>query len=116
MFTKMSTDVSARYGAYVASVRVETETGGKHASEMCKGMTITFQIHKVLIHCPWMEIGILQNPTLGIAGLEEGAWSTGKLEPNNTGQFPLLPICIVAKNVISNLMNLKWKVMKQWKE
>ena len=112
----MSYDVSAGYGPYVAEVGVETESGRKHASESFKGMTITFQIRKVLIHRPWMEIGVLQNPTLGIAGLKAGAWSTGKLEPNNTGQFPLLPICIVAKNVISNLMNLKWKVMKQWKE
>ena len=97
----MSVGVSAGYGGIEVGTEVEHEKREKHTSTMCKGMTITFQIRKVLIHCPWMEIGILQNPTLGIAGLEAGAWSTGKLEPNNTGQFPLLPTAmIVAKNVI----------------
>ena len=97
----MSVGVEAGYGPVTVGAEVGHETREKHASMMCKGMTITFQIRKVLIHRPWMEIGILQNPTLGIAGLEAGAWSTGKLEPNNTGQFPLLPTAmIVAKNVI----------------
>lgn len=97
----MSVGVSAGYGPVKVGTDVEHEKREKHASTMCKGMTITFQIRKVLIHRPWMEIGILQNPTLGIAGLEKGGWSTGELEPNNTGQFPLLPTAmIVAKNVI----------------
>lgn len=93
--------MEAGYGPVTVGAEVEHETRKKHTSTMCKGMTITFQIRKVLIHRPWMEIGILQNPTLGIAGLKAGGWSTGKLEPNNTGQFPLLPTAmIVAKNVI----------------
>lgn len=97
----MSVGVSAGYGGIEVGTEVEHEKREKHTSTMCKGMTITFQIRKVLIHRPWMEIGILQNPTLGIAGLKAGAWSTGKLEPNNTGQFPLLPTAmIVAKNII----------------
>ena len=93
--------MEAGYGGVTVGAEMEHEKREKHTSTMCKGMTITFQIRKVLIHRPWMEIGILQNPTLGITGLEAGGWSTGKLEPNNTGQFPLLPTAmIVAKNVI----------------
>ena len=73
--------------------------------EMCekgKGLKISFAVRKVLIRRPWLQTGILKYPTIGIKGLEAGAWSSGELDAEkNKGQFPVLPTAmIIAKDVV----------------
>ena len=95
--------MEASYGGlFKASGGFSKENGSKHLTEKSKGLKINFKVRKVVINRPWLEVGILKYPTIGINGLKKGSWSSGDLDAiKNDGQFPVLPTAmIVAKDVI----------------
>ena len=99
----MSASLEASYGGlFKASGGFSKENGSKHLCEKGKKLEISFMVRKVLISRPWLEIGLLKYPTIGIKGLKAGTWSSGDLDADkNTGQFPLLPTAmVVAKEVV----------------
>ena len=64
-------------------------------------LKLSFQLHKVAIDRPWMDMDLLKYTNIGIRGLKAGSWSNGKRNViDNDGQFPLLPThFLVARNV-----------------
>ena len=61
---------------------------------------ISLKIRTVLISRPWLEISMLSNRNFTIDGGDPGSWSTGELNANNKGSFPLLSTqMIVAKDI-----------------
>ena len=94
--------MEASYGGlFKASGGFSKENGNKHLTEKGKNLEISFMVRKVLISRPWLEIGLLKYPTIGIKSLKAGTWSSGDLDPRkNKGQFPLLPTAmVVAKDI-----------------
>ena len=51
---------------------------------------ITFKVRAVQISHPWFDLSVLRNKNYKISGVNPGSWSTGKLEADNDGSFPLL--------------------------
>ena len=97
--------MKASYGFFYSvsgSSKLSSETENKHMTEMCSKLQFSFKVRKVLINRPWLEVGILKYPTIGVKGLLTGSWSSGDLDATkNKGQFPLLPTAlVVAKDVI----------------
>ena len=61
---------------------------------------ITFKVRAVLINRPWLDLSILKNKNYEIYGEDSDSWSTGELDANNNGSFPLLSTqMIVAKDI-----------------
>ena len=103
-FSKMHTKMKASYKGLFhhanVSGKVSRESHRKEMSAMAKSLTFSFSVRKVLIHRPWLEVGILKYPTIGIRGLKAGGWSSGELDANE-GQFPVLPTAmVVAKDIV----------------
>ena len=60
---------------------------------------ISFKVRSVQINRPWLDISML-NRNFTIDGEDPGSWSTGELDADNNGSFPLLSTqMIVAKNI-----------------
>ena len=63
-------------------------------------VNISFKVRTVQIHRPWLDTAILKNKNYTIDGEDPGSWSTGELDADNNGSFPLLPNqMIVAKDI-----------------
>ena len=61
---------------------------------------ISLKIRTVQISRPWLDTSILKNKNYTIDGEDPGSWSTGELDADNNGSFPLLTTqIIVAKDV-----------------
>jgi hypothetical protein len=61
-------------------------------------MEISFEVAKVKIERPWLDLGLLRYSPIAITGLPAGAWSSAQVDP--LAMFPLLPTSmIVARNV-----------------
>lgn len=88
-------------GMFSVSGGFSKENGDVQMCEKGKGLKISFAVRKVLIHRPQLQTGILKYPTIGIKGLEAGAWSSGELDAEkNKGHFPVLPTAmVIAKDV-----------------
>ena len=61
---------------------------------------ISFKVRAVQINRPWLDLSVLNNKTYKIYGEDPGSWSTGELDANNKGSFPLLSTqMIVASDI-----------------
>lgn len=103
-FSKLSTEFEASYSALFVSASVKggfsSNNEKSSLTEKGKGLKISFKVRKVTIQRPWLDPIVLCYPTLGMKGMEAGAWSSGDLNKSNKGQFPLLPTAmVVAKDV-----------------
>ena len=64
------------------------------------GVNISFKVRTVQINRPWLDTSILKNRNYTINGEDPGSWSTGELDADNNGSFPLLSTqMIVAKDI-----------------
>ena len=102
-FSQLSVEAEASYGGLVKVSGGHSQDEGRNflAVEGSE-LKISFKVRKVAIQRPWMDPAILHYPIVGIKGLEDGAWSSGRLDVNsNEGLFPLLPTAmVVAKDVV----------------
>ena len=65
-----------------------------------RGIKLTFKVRSVDINRPWLDPAALKIQKWVVPGLAPGAWSTGVLDKNNKGSFPLLTTqLIVAKDI-----------------
>lgn len=111
-FSKLSTEVEASYSALIASASVKggfsSDNEKSSLTEQGTDLKISFKVRKVTIQRPWLDPIVLCYPTLGMKGMEAGAWSSGDLNKSNKGRFPLLPTAmVVAKDV-----NISWGTVK----
>ena len=61
---------------------------------------IHLKVCSVQINRPWIDLSALKIRNWGIPGEGPGTWSTGVLDSNNNGSFPLLPTqMIVARDI-----------------
>ena len=61
---------------------------------------IKFKVRAVQISRPWLDLSILRNKNYTISGEDSGSWSTGELNADNKGSFPLyITQIIVAKDI-----------------
>ena len=63
-------------------------------------VNISLKVRTVQINRPWIDTSILKFRNYTIDGEDPGSWSTGELDADNNGSFPLLPNqMIVAKDI-----------------
>ena len=63
-------------------------------------VNISLKVRAVQISRPWLDTSILKNKNYTIDGEDPGSWSTGELNADNNGSFPLLTTqMIVAKDI-----------------
>ena len=67
----------------------------------CKNIVITFKGRAVEIYRPWLNASVLNYENITLDGVQPGQWSTGVMEPDNQGVFPLLPTAYVVVKDIS---------------
>jgi len=61
---------------------------------------ISLKVRAVQINRPWFDMSLLHNENYTIPGETPGSWSTGVLDKDNKGSFPLLSTqMIVAKDI-----------------
>jgi len=71
-----------------------------HYLNQLSDVKISFKVRKAEIKRPWFDMSLLHNENFKIRKEASGPWSTGKLDKNNTGSFPLLITdIIVAKDI-----------------
>ena len=71
-----------------------------HSLDKHSDVKISFKVRAVQINRPWLDLGVLNNRNYTIYGEDSGSWSTGELDANNNGSFPLLTTqMIVAKDI-----------------
>jgi hypothetical protein len=73
----------------------------KTTSENEKGLRISFKVKTVDIVRPWMDTSLLDYNSLSLVDASKGQWSTGEMNPANSGSFPLLPTSMVLAADIS---------------
>ena len=66
----------------------------------CSDVKISFKVRAVQIIRPWLDLSVLKNKNYTIYGEDPGRWSTGELDADNKGSFPLVSTkMIVAKDI-----------------
>ena len=83
MYTKLGGSVATYY------------TLDKHSD-----VKISFKVRAVQINRPWIDLSVLNNKYYTVYGEDPGSWSTGELDADNKGSFPLLSTqMIVARDI-----------------
>ena len=71
-----------------------------HSLDQHSDVEISFKVRAVQINRPWLDLSVLKNKNYTIDGEEPGSWSTGEIDADNNGSFPLLSTqMIVAKDI-----------------
>ena len=81
-----------------------TKLGGSVATyyslDKHSDVKISFKVRAVQISRPWLDLSVLNNKNYKIYGEDPGSWSTGELDADNNGSFPLLSTqMIVARDI-----------------
>ena len=72
---------------------------------------ISFKVRAVQINRPWLDLSILENTNYTIDGEKPQNWSTGELNADNKGWFPLCSTQMIVAKDITVTASTKWNKM-----